>query len=161
VIVPSVGGLSALWCTQRNPETDNIRTDTSYQNVQFGRHCAGPTSSALIGSDDTSPDESRREPLLQKDRKMALNFKESLNLSPLPQDEGSAAVLGREFAAKIAAAGGRQQAARAAATAVLARRVDEAPSEHQRLQRLYAQVYRRDELEKLMLNSFDTLGLRG
>lgn len=92
---------------------------------------------------------------------MALNFKENLNLSPLPQDEGTAAVLGRDFAAKIVAAGGRQAAARAAATAVLARRADEPPSEHQRLQRLYAQVYSREELEKLMLNSFDALGLRG
>jgi hypothetical protein len=105
-------------------------------------------------------DGSRLEELLQKDRKMALNFKENLNLSPLPQDEGSAAVLGRDFAAKIVAAGGRQAAARAAATAVLARRAVEPPSEHQRLQRLYAQVYSRIELEKLMLNTFDALGLR-
>lgn len=92
---------------------------------------------------------------------MALDYKEQLNVSPLPLDERSAAVLGRHFAAKIVAAGGPEQAARVAADAVLTRRADEPPDEHHRLQRLYAQVYTRKELERLMRNGFDALGLGG
>lgn len=91
---------------------------------------------------------------------MALNYSKDLSIAPLPLDERTAAELGRDYAAKIAAAGSREQAARLAANTVLARRDDEVPSEHQRLQRLYARVYTRVELERLMLNSFDALGLR-
>jgi hypothetical protein len=90
---------------------------------------------------------------------MPLQFSESLDLSPLPVDQSTASALGRDFAAKIAALGGRQNAARAAADAILARSASEAPSELVRLQRLFAQVYTREEIERLMLNTFDSLGL--
>jgi hypothetical protein len=90
---------------------------------------------------------------------MPLQFHESLNVTPLPVDQLTAGVLGRAFAARITAAGGRDNAARAAADAIIARRADEAPSEVGRLQRLFAQVYTRAEIERLMLNTFDSLGL--
>ena len=91
---------------------------------------------------------------------MPLEFREALNIAPLPVDETTAGVLGRHYAAGIIAAGGREQAARAAAAAIFARRADEAPSELGRLQRLFAQVYTHAELERLTLNTFDALGLR-
>ncbi len=68
--------------------------------------------------------------------------------------------MARHYAAAIATAGGRTQAARGAAAQVIARRADETPDEHLRLQRLYAQVYTRAELETLMLDTFDALGLK-
>lgn len=90
---------------------------------------------------------------------MALEFKERLTLSPLPLDERASVVMARRYAKGIEAAGGRPQAARAAIDALFARRADEPPSEHSRLQRLYAQVYTRGELETLMLENFRELGL--
>ena len=91
---------------------------------------------------------------------MPLQFKEVLNIPPLPVDEARAGMLGRMYATEIATAGGRQQAARAAAAAVMLRTSNEPASEAGRLQRLFAQVYTRAELEQLMLNTFDALGLR-
>jgi hypothetical protein len=90
---------------------------------------------------------------------MALDFKERLTLSPLPLDERASVAMARRYVAGIAAAGGLAEAARVATNAVLARRADETPTEHLRLQRLYAKVYTRVELETLMLNTFAALGL--
>ena len=91
---------------------------------------------------------------------MPIEFAEDLVLEPLPVTDLTAAVLARQHAASIAAAGGRMPAAQRAVDAILARPVDEAASEHGRMQRLFAQVYTRAELERLMLATFETLGLR-
>jgi hypothetical protein len=91
---------------------------------------------------------------------MAMVYRTRLRPPPLPLDAGTSASMARHYAAAIGAAGGRMQAARAAAAGVFARRADEAPDEHARLQRLYAQVYTREEIETLMLDTFDALGLR-
>jgi hypothetical protein len=91
---------------------------------------------------------------------MAMAYRTRLRPPPLPLDAGTSVSIARHYSTAIDAAGGRVQAARAAAVGVFARRGDEAPSEQLRLQRLYAQVYTREEIETLMLDTFDALGLR-
>lgn len=92
---------------------------------------------------------------------MAMEYRTRLRPPPLPMDAATAAAMARHYAEAIAAAGGRAQAAAMAAAKVQARRDDEPPDERLRLQRLYAQVYTRDELETLMLDGFAALGLGG
>lgn len=92
---------------------------------------------------------------------MPLVYRTRLRPPPLPLEARAAAVMARHYAAAIQAAGGRAQAAAAAAEGVLARRADEPPDERLRLQRLLAQVHTREELETLMLDTFDALGLGG
>ncbi len=88
-----------------------------------------------------------------------MDYRTRLRPPPLPMDAAAAATMARHYAEAIAAAGGRVRAAAIAAAKVSARRDDEPPGERLRLQRLYAEVYTRDELETLMLDSFAALGL--
>lgn len=92
---------------------------------------------------------------------MPLQFRNELDIPALPVDVAAAGALARQYAADIAAAGSRKAAAKAAVDAVLARPDDEPAGERHRLQRLYADVYTRAELERLVLNSFAEVGLRG
>jgi hypothetical protein len=78
-----------------------------------------------------------------------LEFKEALNIAPLPVDEITAGVLGRHYAAGITAAGGREQAARAAVAAIFARRADETPSELGVRDGIHTRVAVRDVVDRL------------
>lgn len=91
---------------------------------------------------------------------MPLQHQADLEIPPLPLDAASAAVIARRYAAAIAAAGSAAAAATAAIDAMYARAEAGAVGERSRLQRLYARVYTRSELERLMLNSFAELGLK-
>jgi len=86
-------------------------------------------------------------------------YRTRLRPPPLPLEARPAAAMARHHAAAIRAAGGRTQAARAAVDKVLARPADDPPGERRRLQRLMAVVYTREELETLMLDTYDALGL--
>jgi hypothetical protein len=90
---------------------------------------------------------------------MAMIYRTRLRPTPLPLEARTAAAMSRHHAAAIAAAGGRTMAARAAIDALLARGGGGPANERSRLHRLFAQVYTREELETLMLDTYGALGL--
>jgi hypothetical protein len=91
---------------------------------------------------------------------MPLQYKIDLEIAPLPLDATSAAVISRGYAAGIAVAGSAAAAATTAIDALYGRAEAGTVGERSRLQRLYARVYTRAELERLMLSSFGELGLK-
>ena len=94
-----------------------------------------------------------------KGTSMPIRFKENLTIPPLPLRDIEAAILARQHAASIKAAGSVAEAARIAIDALIEPSSGTLISEHARLQRLYTQVYTRAELEHLMLSVFNSLEL--
>lgn len=90
---------------------------------------------------------------------MEISYNERLDLQPLPVNVATATILSRVLQKKVTAEGGHAKAATKVADVIIARLSDDSPSELARLQRLYAQVYTRAELELLALNTFDALRL--
>lgn len=90
---------------------------------------------------------------------MTLEFKETLDLIPLPMDERTAAVMGQHYREKIDEAGGIEKAAEMAVDAIYRTVHQKKATERGRLQRLYSQVYTREELKRLVINTFKSTGL--
>ncbi len=90
---------------------------------------------------------------------MALKFKETLDLIPLPMDERTAAVMGQHYREKIDEAGGMEKAVEMAVETICRTVRQKKVTERGRLQRLYSQVYTREELKRLIINTFKSAGL--
>jgi len=92
---------------------------------------------------------------------MAINFQEDLVIPPLPLSDVEAVALSKHYAAAITSAESAEAAARVAVDNIIESASEDGNTEHQRLHRLYTQVYTRTELENLMLNTYASLGLGG
>lgn len=87
-------------------------------------------------------------------------FEEDLHIQPLPHDESTALALAAHLHDQVRSLGSRAAVAKAAVDGIHGRLSDTTPSEAGRLQRLYAVVYTREELERLMLDTMDHLGVK-
>ncbi|TAH35250.1 MAG: hypothetical protein EYC70_13520 [Planctomycetota bacterium] len=84
-----------------------------------------------------------------------------IDLQPIPVDARRAARQAVLLRQKIEDAGGIEPAVQAAVDAILAARSVDPASELKRLRLLYQVFYTREELEALVRNTFDSLGLGG
>ncbi len=91
---------------------------------------------------------------------MTITYDNKLKIPLLPVDARTAALMSNHFREKIIEDGGRNNCITKIVDTILALSPDEQVSEILRLQRLYAQVYSRMELESLVSDTFDDLGLR-
>jgi hypothetical protein len=92
---------------------------------------------------------------------MAIDFREVLDLPPIPFDARRAALQAVEIARKIEGAGSVAAAKASAVQAIRDNAQNDPPSELGRLRSLYTYAYTDVELAGLVSNTFRSLGLDG
>ena len=90
---------------------------------------------------------------------MAFAFRTAVDLPALPVGERAAARAARLVQQRVDAAGSRAAGITAAVDAILAAGPADPPAELLRLRLLYQGAYTRAELERLVENTFDALGI--
>jgi hypothetical protein len=92
---------------------------------------------------------------------MAIAYRERFSIPPLPVDAATASAMGQHFAQKLAQVGGLDALVAKVTDGILTRPAGDPPTALSRLNRLYAQVYTREEIEGLARNTLAGLKIGG
>jgi DNA-binding transcriptional regulator YbjK len=88
-----------------------------------------------------------------------MTFTNSIDIPPIPVGPEATARQAVLLSEKVATAGSRQHATTEAVTAIMNAGPGDPPSELKRLRLLYQHAYTEEELEQLVENTFQALGI--